>query len=180
MRICKVILASGPRKQLQQRASVRSTASDSQTQQHNQRQPSCLFIKTSGFLWQLLYDIFQLLITIQKYSPFWHTVLTTHDTTPCLAKYSQLIHHRLIHATSSALSTVYFLSLMGQICDIFMNNSSYWVNVSLGYFYSIYKHLFDLEKQDFSQNATCSHRLGTNGWWRRSVNIENDLKSSLM
>lgn len=134
MRIYKVILTSRPHKQLQQRASVRSTASESPTQQHNASHLVSLS-KPAAFCFVTA----TLLITIQKYSPFWHTVLTTHDTTPCPAKYSQLIHHRFIHATSSALSTVYFLSLMGQICEIFMNNSSYWVNVSLGWFYSQYK-----------------------------------------
>lgn len=35
--------------------------------------------------------------------------------------------------------------------------------------------LFDLAKREFSQSASCSHGLGTKGWWRQSVNIENYL-----
>lgn len=146
MRIYKVILTSGPRKATPTE-SQRKVNGFRQPNTVAQRQPSCLFIKTNkNYFCFTIRDsyctTFQLLITIQKYSPFWHCIDNTWQLLmQCViaAKYSQLIHHRLIHATSSALSTVYFYSLMVQICDIFMNNSSYWVNVSLGWFYSLYK-----------------------------------------
>lgn len=78
-------------KQLQQRASVRSTASDSHL----------VSLSNSSFLfrdsWQLQHIS---AVIIQKYSPFWHTVLTTRYTTP----------YAMCYCDSPSANSCHFLS----------------------------------------------------------------------